>query len=274
MSAFSCTASGIPDSRIFVGVLLDLGLHLIELAELLLYGLELLAKEVLPLRLGHLLLDPVLDLGAEFKDLEFLLQEPRRLLKTVSRIECLEDLLLVVDAQAQVERHEVGEAARLFDGGCRDQDFMRNGLAELSSVLEVSHQGAHERFGLDIDSLGLTDQLDSDEEERVGLQVLKDAEALLALDERLCGAVGELELLHHGRDTADLVDVLGAGVLCLGLALRGQRDEVALSHRLFERLDRSLPTDEQRHHEVGKQAQVPERDERQYVGNDGRLATL
>ena len=43
---------------------------------------------------------------------------------------------------------------------------------------------------------------------------------------------------------------LGAGVLRLGLALRDERDEMVLAHRLLERLDRPLAADEQRHDEV------------------------
>ena len=152
-----------------VGVLVDLGLDLVELSELLLDRLELLAQEVLALRLGHLLLDAVLDLGAELEDLEFLLQEASRLLESVSRIERLEDLLLLVDLEVEVERHEVGEPARLLDRGGRDQDLVRDRLAELGGVLEVADQGAHERLGLDVDCLGLLDELDAHEEERVGL---------------------------------------------------------------------------------------------------------
>ena len=61
-----------------LAVLVDLGLDLVVLTELLLDGLELLAKEVLALRLRHLLLDAVLDLAAELEDLELLAKEPRR----------------------------------------------------------------------------------------------------------------------------------------------------------------------------------------------------
>ena len=72
----------------------------------------------------------------------------------------------------------------------------------------------------------LLDELDAHEEVRVGLDELEDAEALLALDERLGGAVGELELLHDRGDAADLVEVLGAGVLGLGVLLGDERDHM------------------------------------------------
>ena len=100
---------------IFSRVLVDLGLDLVELAELLLDRLELLAQEVLPLRLGHLLLDAVLDLGAELEDLELLAQEARRPARGAPRARGLEDRLLLLDLQVQMERDEVGETARLLD---------------------------------------------------------------------------------------------------------------------------------------------------------------
>jgi hypothetical protein len=56
-------------------VLVDLGLDLVEVPELLLDRLELLAQEVLALRLGHLLLDPVLDLRTELEYLDLLAQK-------------------------------------------------------------------------------------------------------------------------------------------------------------------------------------------------------
>ena len=68
-------------------------------------------------------------------------------------------------------------------------------------------------------------------------------------------------------DAADLVEVLGPGVLRLGLALRDERDEVVLAHRLLERLDRALAADEQRHDEVREQDEVPQRNQRQHLGD-------
>ncbi len=128
------------------GVLVDLGLDLVVLAELLLDRLELLAQEVLPLRLGHLLLDAVLDLGAELEDLELLLQEPRRRLEASPRLERVEDDLLLVDLEVEVKRHEVAQTTGLLDGGGGDDHFLGNRLAELGGVLEVAHERAHERL--------------------------------------------------------------------------------------------------------------------------------
>ena len=133
---------------------------------------------------------------------------------------------------------------------------------------------AHERLHLDVRLDALLDELDTHEEERLRLHVLDDPEAALSLDERLGGAVGELEFLHDGCDAADLVQVGGARFLRLGHALCGERDEMVLAHRLFKRLDRPLAPYEERHDELGKDDQVPQRNQRQNVGNRWLCARL
>ena len=133
---------------------------------------------------------------------------------------------------------------------------------------------AHERLGLHVDLGRLFDELDAHLEVRLVCDVLDDAEALLALDERLGGAVRQLELLHDRDDATDLVEVLGPGVLRLGLLLRRERDVVALAHGLLERLDRLLATDEQRHDEVREHDEVPQRNQGEHVGDDGALVSL
>ena len=252
-------------------VLVDLGLDLVVLPELLLDRLELLAEEVLALRLGHLLLDAVLDLAAELEDLQFLTQEARCLLDAGLRVECLEDRLLLLDLQVQVERDEVREPAGLLDAHGRHEHLLRDGLPQLRGLLEVRDEIAHERFRLDVDLRDLGDELDTHFEVRVVLDELQHAHALLAFHERLRGAVRQLQLLQHGRDAPDLVQVLARGILRLCLALSDEGDHMILAHRLFERGDRTLPADEQRHDEVREQDQVPQRDQRQHVRDTGSL---
>ena len=125
---------GLPD---LLGVLVDLGLDLVVLAELLLDRFELLAEEVLALGLGHRLFDAVLDLASKLEDLEFLLEEAGRLLEPLARVDRVEDLLLLGDLHVQMERHEIGEAPRLGECARGDDDLLRDGLAELRRVLEV-----------------------------------------------------------------------------------------------------------------------------------------
>ena len=157
-------------------------------------------------------------LTAEFEDLEFLAQELRRAVEAVARLDRLEDLLLLLNLQVEVEGYEVGEPARLLDRRGGHDDLLRDRLAEFGRLLEVGDERPHQCLGLDVDLEYLLDGLDAHQEEGLGLDVLDDPEALLALDERLRGAVRQLELLHDRGDAADLVDVLRPGFLSLGAA--------------------------------------------------------
>jgi hypothetical protein len=61
--------------------------------------------------------------------------------------------------------------------------------------------------------------------------------ALLALDQHLHGAVGQLEHLQDGGDAADLEHVLDLGLVLGGGLLRHQHDAAAGFHGRFQRLD-------------------------------------
>ena len=73
-ASFSAS-SGMPAAAMLLLELLDLGLLLVRLAQLLLDGLELLAQEVLALHLVHLVLGLRLDLLAELQNFQLLRQE-------------------------------------------------------------------------------------------------------------------------------------------------------------------------------------------------------
>ena len=93
-------------------VVLDLGLLLVALAQLLLDGLELLAQEVLALHLGHLVLGLRLDLAAQLEHFELLREDavqPDQLL--ADRVD-LQDFLRLLRLHAGAGRHQVGQLAR------------------------------------------------------------------------------------------------------------------------------------------------------------------
>jgi hypothetical protein len=125
---------------------------------------------------------------------------------------------------------------------------------------------------LDVDVIGLLDEFHAHGDVRFRLDELGDPETRAALDERLGRAIGELEFLHDLRDRADLVEVFRSRVLRLRLALRDQGDQMVLTHRLLEREDGLLATHEKGDHEVREEREVPQGDEREYLGNgDGGL---
>ena len=89
-----------------------------------------------------------------------------------------------------------------------------------------------------------------------------------AFDEHLDGAVGQLQQLQDRRERADLVDVLRAGLVDVGLRLRDEQDLAIAGHRLIERRDGPLAADEQRDHRVRIHDDVAQRQDRESA--DGR----
>ena len=90
--------------------LVDLGLHLVGLAELLLDRLELLAQEVLALALVELGLDLRLDLRAERDHLELAGEDLREPAQALADVDLLEQLLLLLGLEPQRARRSGGRA--------------------------------------------------------------------------------------------------------------------------------------------------------------------
>ncbi len=110
--------------------LVDLGLGLVRLAQLVLDGLELLAQEVLALALVHLRLDLVLDLGAQLQDLQLAVHEGGEAAKPLGYLHLLQQLLLVLGLEAHGGGDEVAEGRGVVDVGRR----------HLELVGQVGHQ--------------------------------------------------------------------------------------------------------------------------------------
>jgi hypothetical protein len=76
---------------------------------------------------------------------------------------------------------------------------------------------------------------------------------------------GSLSSCRIGRDRADLIEILRGGIVDVRLFLRQQQDLLVDLHRLLERKNRLLATDEQRNHHVRVDDDVAERQHRQWV---------
>ena len=104
--------------------LVDLGLLLVGLAELLLDGLELLAQEVLALRLVDLGAHVGLDLGAQLEHLELAGQDAGELAQPLLDVGLFEQLLLVFGLDAHGAGHEERQGAGLLDVGGRHLELL------------------------------------------------------------------------------------------------------------------------------------------------------
>ena len=101
--------------------LVGLGGRLVELAELLLDRLELLAQHVLALALVELGLDLVLDLRADRDDLELAREDLDEPAQALGDVDLLQQRLLLLGLQAQRAGDEVAERARVVD--VRDREL-------------------------------------------------------------------------------------------------------------------------------------------------------
>ena len=95
-----------------------------------------------------------------------------------------------------------------------------------------------------------------------GLQVAVDRGAAPALDQHLDGAVGQLQQLQHGGDGAGGIDLVGRRIVVLRILLGHDEDVLVVAHDFFERLDRLLAADEQRHDHAGEDDDVAQRQNR------------
>jgi hypothetical protein len=248
--------------------LLDLLLQLGELvlaflvAELLLDRLHLFVQVVLALRLLHLPLDAGADALLHLQHRDLALHQAEHLLEPLGDGRRLEDRLLVGDLDGEVRRDRIGELGIVLDLLDHADHLGRDLLVELHVALELGDDRARQRLGLD-PLAGIVGQ-----RFRLGLVVVSalaitdDARALGALDQHLDGAVGQLEQLQHARERADLEDRVGGRVVVGGVLLRREQDEGVVAHHLFERTDRLLAADEQRHDHVGKDDDVAQRQDR------------
>ncbi len=191
--------------------LVDLGLLLVALAELLLDRLELLAQEVLALALVDLGLDLGLDLRAELDHLELAGEDLREAPKPPGHVDGLEQLLLLLGGDAKRAGDQVGEGGGVVE--VRDGELEL--LGQVGDRLDDLGEGALHvaREGLELGGLfeHVRHRLDPRNEVRLLADVLEDADALGALDQDPQGAVGDLHHPCHGSRHADAVEVIRAG---------------------------------------------------------------
>ncbi len=248
---------------------LDLLVHLVEigvlvaLAKLLLDRLDLLVQVVLALALFHLPLDSTADALLDLKDVDLAFEQTEQVLEPLADVLHFEDFLLLLELQRQVRGNRVGQPAAIVDARHRRQDFRRNLLVELDVLVELPEQRAAHRLDL------VRAVFDAGQQGRFGGQVFArirhadDSRALRALDQHFDRAVRQLQHLEHRRHAADVVQIVGRG-LVLGRGLLGdQQDVLARFHRHVERLDRLRAADEQRDDHVREYDDIPQRKKRE-----------
>ena len=234
--------------------LLDVLLALVQLADLLLDGLQLFAQVVIALRLLHLVLHFGLDLVAQLLDFGFLGQMLVDALHAQHHIGRFQQFLLVGGRQErQRGSDEVDQASGIFD-------IQRDGLQLVGErgrggddLLELGNHIPLQRFQLGaLARIHLRQMIDRSHHEWLELGKFSQLDPLGALGKDEEALVGHFDDFVHRRQGADGIQVAGLRTVHAFVALRDDHDGLLLSQGLNE-LNRALPADGQRQHGMGKQ---------------------
>ena len=245
--------------------LVDLGLLLVALAQLLLDRLELLAEEVLALALVDLRLDLRLDLGAELDDLELAGEDLGEPAQPAGDVDRLEQLLLLLGRDAQGAGDQVREGGGVVEVGDGELEL----LGQIGDRLDDLGEGALDVAGQRLELGGGLEHVRHrlDPRHQVGLlaDVVGDPDPLGALDQDAQRAVGHLHHPGDGPGDADAVEVVGAGRVVLGVPRRDHRQHPVAGEDVVDEVDRALLADRERRQRVGVGDRLPQREDRQGV---------
>ncbi|MPM32282.1 hypothetical protein SDC9_78844 [bioreactor metagenome] len=167
----------------------------------------------------------------------------------------------------------VSQTPWIVDAGDRRQNLRRDLLVEFDVLVKLLHHGAAQ--GLDFAGLGIVHRLhrhgrDGGEEMRFRIIDGVHLGALLALDQHLHGAVGQLEHLQDGGHAAHLEHIFDRRFILGGRLLRDEHDAAIRIHRQFQRLDALGSSHEQWNDHVREHHDIPKREQRQINGGCGQ----
>ncbi len=166
----------------------------------------------------------------------------------------------------------IAELGEIGDRLNHADDFGGDLLVQLHIAFEVGHDRARQGFGLDGVGVGVGERDRGRLVIFAAVGIFLHARALEPFDQHLHGAVGQLQELQHAGERTDLVDRIRARIIVGRVLLRREQDQRVVLHHLFERADRFLAADEQRHDHVRENDDVAERQHRigvAFAVNDG-----
>ena len=187
----------------------------------------------------------------------------RRVLHALDGCQILQKTHPIGQLQGEISRDRVGHEAGIggvFNGG---QDLGGDTLAEFQVFFEPFDDPPGKRLVREAGSGGLV-QIDHFpfQELAVVLNVL-DPDPSQALYKHLDRAFREIDRLDNLGPRPDGEQVAGPGIFDFGVSLGREGDMLPRLHGLLDGVQGFLPADEQRHHDVGKDDDVPK-------GEDGQ----
>src|ERR1039458_7465105 len=203
-------------------------------AQFLLDGLDFFVEVILFLRALHLALDAGLDVAVEVELFDFNVEDIGDASQARRGVEDGEQLLLFLDADLEVGGDGVRELGRLVHAHAGNDGLVIEGLLELDVTLKETGDALHELLGgrrhFEVALAGAY----CGDKETVAVSHVDGFGALDALDEDLDVAVGHFDALHDVADGADLVDVLGLGLVDGGVVLGGEEYLAVAAESLLE----------------------------------------
>ena len=167
----------------------------------------------------------------------------------------------------QVGGDGVGELGRLVHAHGGDDGLVVERLLQLDVLLEQRGDALHQLLdGRRHFKIGFAGAHGGDEE-AVAVVHFDRLGALHAFDQHLDVAVGHFDALHDVADGADLVDLLGLGLVDGGVVLGGEKDLAVAVERFFKRAHAGEAADHEGRHHVREDHHVPD-------GHHGQLARL
>ncbi len=232
----------------------------ILLAQLAVDRLELLVQVELALVLEQRAAHFLVELSLEAKQFGFAHQQLVQGVEQRGNVGCLEQRLPDLDANREVRRDAVGLAPDRIRALYERDDFVGNAPMERDVLLEEREYAARqylERLGVRVLVSGVV--VERRAKVAGGRDVSRHARAAHAFDEDARRAVRLPRRLNDARDDADAMQVAGRGLLGVRALLRDEEERAAVGSRRLDRVERRLPSDEQRHGDVRKDDDVAQR---------------
>jgi hypothetical protein len=232
--------------------LVDLGLLIVALPELLLDRLQLLPQEVLALVAIDLRLDLRLDPGPELDHIELASQDLREPAQALAHVDLFQQPLLLLGGDAERAGDQVPERGGIVEVRHRHLQL----LGQVGDLLDDLGEGALHVAGQRLELGGGLDHVRKlgDPRHQIGLlgDVLLDPDPLGALHQDPNRPVGNLQHPGHHPGHADVVELLWTGLLELGLARGDHHQHAVAGEDVVDELDRPLLPHRQRGEGIGE----------------------
>ena len=213
---------------------------------------------------------------SELDHLELPVQDPKHVAEPFVGIGLLEQRLLLLGLEPESGGDEVRERARLVHVCRRELELGREIRDEGDQAAELVLDAAGQRLELGrlLDHVGYVGELA--DQVRLVLDSALKLDAADPLDEDPQRSVGDADHLVHDRGSADLVEVVPAGLLRVAIPNGDESQHPIGRDDVVHELDRALLADRERRDRLREDDSVLERQDRQRRGNldVGRLELL